>query len=398
MAVFDRYTWKPRLFKTSEELENALNTLAVRGKRIRAVHPIGMAKNMEHWAYTQQVRKTLAAAGVSWQSLENGTYPCLDQTLLPCEVQVCEPVVLVFDDGSTLEVKPYRQQGLLLAVDQIDPTVVDGLNHSNFDADVLFARVYGSALCGTEIIRRTVRSCYRGEVEERSRRVTWHFALDGECGLFFRQGLDDWFTFGITMQKHLSGAEYETEKIDYASLRRAARQTDQIPIVEGHDGGDYFWIMPVRPVERSEKYWNGLQEHRVQEISVEEDFIGTFLACFLDKYFDAGNQRDGLTEFDWYGSNLYSYDTVRRMLDEIEHCAALLESDYDSPELNDLKEYFHDWGFRPGGNADQNTAEQARSFRKHIAGAADFYARFVRRMRAMMRAAPECEYIVFEGP
>lgn len=125
---FDRYEWKPQLFQTPEELNTALEQFAVKDKKIKAIHTIGMAHNMQPWAYMQTMRTTLAGAGVSYADIDSGRYPNIDKTLLPCEVKLCEPVVFVFEDDSTLEVKPSGDGGLFMSANRILPSVKDGFD------------------------------------------------------------------------------------------------------------------------------------------------------------------------------------------------------------------------------------------------------------------------------
>ena len=88
------------------------------------------------------------------------------------------------------------------------------------------------------------------------------------------------------------------------------------------------------------------------------------------------------------------------MLDEIELCAGLLETDFDNPALTDLKNGFHPYTFDPDENRYQKklTDEEEHLIRDNIGIALDFYERFVGRMRKMMRAADDYELISFMGP
>lgn len=402
---FDRYEWKPQLFQTPEELNAALEQFAVKDKKIKAIHTIGIAHNMQPWAYMQSMRTTLAGVGVSYYDIDSGRYPNIDKTLLPCEVKLCEPVVFVFEDDSTLEIKPNGDGGLFMSANRISSSVKDGLNHSNVDSEVLFKRVIGSSIRGIWTTKtRTITEYTSSGHGDQDNTDKWKLSMSGDYDLYFCHRWGGWYQFGMTSDN----IGCQEGKIRYAIIKKAANNYRQIPIVEGHDGSSYFWIMPVRHVEVSDDNWYGIEECREQEISIEEDDIGEFLYFFLEKYFDPdypyGQVRDRYcgSGFEWnLEYNIYTYETIRKMLDEIELCARLLETDFDNPALTDFKKGFHSVTFDPDENRYQKRLtdeEEEHLIRDNIGIALDFYDRFVRRMRKMMQAADDYELISFMGP
>lgn len=402
---FDRYEWKPQLFQTPEELNAALEQFAVKDKKIKAIHTIGIAHNMQPWAYMQSMRTTLAGVGVSYYDIDSGRYPNIDKTLLPCEVKLCEPVVFVFEDDSTLEIKPNGDGGLFMSANRISSSVKDGLNHSNVDSEVLFKRVIGSSIRGIWTTKtRTITEYTSSGHGDQDNTDKWKLSMSGDYDLYFCHRWGGWYQFGMTSDN----IGCQEGKIRYAIIKKAANNYRQIPIVEGHDGSSYFWIMPVRHVEVSDDNWYGIEECREQEISIEEDDIGEFLYFFLEKYFDPdypyGQVRDRYcgSGFEWnLEYNIYTYETIRKMLDEIELCARLLETDFDNPALTDFKKGFHSVTFDPDENRFQKRLtdeEEEHLIRDNIGIALDFYDRFVRRMRKMMQAADDYELISFMGP
>ena len=402
---FDRYKWNPQLFRTPEELNAALEQFEVKDKKIKAIHTIGLAHNMQPWAYQQTMRTTLAGVGIPYEDIDSGRYSNIDKTLLPCEVVLCEPVVFVFEDDSTLEIKPDGKGGLLLASNQISPFVKDGLNHSNVDSEYLFGRAIGCSIreiWTTKTHAQTEYTCSgHGDQDDTSK---WKFWMTGEYDLYFHHRWGGWYQFGITSDR----IGCHDGKITYSVIKEAANRYMQIPIVEGHDGSSYFWIMPVRHIAVSDDNWNGIEECREQEISIEEDDIGEFLYYFLDKYFDSnypyGQSRDEYcgSEFEWnLEYNIYTYEAMKRMLDEISTVSELLKTDFDNPVLADIKKRFHPFTFDPDENRYQKKLtdfEKEQLIRNNIHIDTDFYDRFVRRMRQMMENADNYELISFMGP
>lgn len=94
------------------------------------------------------------------------------------------------------------------------------------------------------------------------------------------------------------------------------------------------------------------------------------------------------------------YESVVKILDEIDRYADMIENDYHNPILDELKKRFHSSSFDPDYHytdvenrlPDEVIIESNRSI------AVRFYRHFSARMRAMMKCAPQYELISFEGP
>ena len=100
MSRFDRYTWRPEICNTAKDIYRILTSLDTKNKKIKRIVPIGMAENMKRDGYEWKYREILLGIGMTNEQLQS--YPYAAQVLFPCELQLCEPVVILFDDGSTL--------------------------------------------------------------------------------------------------------------------------------------------------------------------------------------------------------------------------------------------------------------------------------------------------------
>ena len=178
---FDRHRWNATLLRTQEELNNMLESVDAANKRIKCINIIGVAHNLNAASLDRQMSRNLSVAGIAydpssplWQKKKN-------QTLMPCTAKICEPVVIVFEDDSTLELRPSPSGGLLMACNQISPTMKDGLNHSNFDSERIFADAIGAA-----IERISLTEHYR-EVEWMQQpyiaKISWDIHLSGDYDL-----------------------------------------------------------------------------------------------------------------------------------------------------------------------------------------------------------------------
>ena len=378
-----------------------LESVDAANKRIKCINIIGVAHNLDAASLYRQMSRNLSVAGIAydpssplWQKKKN-------QAMMPCTAKICEPVVIVFEDDSTLELRPSPSGGLLMACNQISPTMKDGLNHSNFDSEKIFADATGAVIKGISLTE------HRSEAERQQppyiAKISWDIHLSGDYDLRLDHNYSGWFLLSLIRKDTDDPA-----MMPYEEMQRYVRGDDQIRIVEGHDNSSYFWINPVRHTAVTEDNWHGVENFLEEEISVEEDDVFYYLYYFLNKYFDKdypyGEARPPYcgTKFEWsLEYNIYTYETVRTMLDEIEECAHLLVTDFHNKKLDGLKIKVcdHPLDLENDSSFQQMPAEkQQREFARRIAVAYDFYKRFVPRMRSMMDSATEYELISFMGP
>lgn len=180
----------------------------------------------------------------------------------------------------------------------------------------------------------------------------------------------------------------------------------QIKIVEGHDPSSYFWFRPVILKESGVILWDEVTVLG-EEFSIEEGDVDCFLSYFFYKHFDENltyNKRreeeieDRIHGFEWYlTDNFFTYDGLREMVKDIEETAALLETDYDNPRLDDVKEKFSIFYMCSRDDEDWMNPNDT-SVRRHISVVIDFYHRFTKRITAMMDNNKGTNVISIMGP
>ena len=188
--------------------------------------------------------------------------------------------------------------------------------------------------------------------------------------------------------------------------------TYEIPIKEGHDSSSYFWIVPVI-VKNEEELLLRQETFLDDEISIEEDYVFSYLAPFLKRHFDENHwcniARDRVQYgetvrygFEWHDDNFYYYDRLELMLCEIELVARLLEIDYDNPILDKYKENYSIYFLLSNEERAKLNARGGGNHKKEIEKRKDriidFYRRFVSRVRKMMENYPETNMIDICGP
>ena len=129
----------------NDEIVNAIEHLYVKDKKIKHIHVIGIAKNMETWSCVQQMRGILFEhAGIPHEDIDSEKYKYCGMTQFPCEVKICEPVVFVFEDD--FRIMPVRAEKIDFCsfdgyyMDPTDRLPDEVIIESNRDVAVSFYR------------------------------------------------------------------------------------------------------------------------------------------------------------------------------------------------------------------------------------------------------------------
>lgn len=134
--------------------------------------------------------------------------------------------------------------------------------------------------------------------------------------------------------------------------------------INGHNPSSYFWIRPVNQGKNVFDGDGGCYYCYDEEISIEEEVVSDFLYYqFLKPHFDTfikySCRESDESGFDWWGHNLYTYESVRKMAEEMKIFAK------------------------------ENSFGDAVS---------KFYITLADRLLLMMEQNPDWDFITFEGP
>ena len=414
MNPFDIQEWNPTFCKTEKELNAFWEENQIARKKIIKINAIGIALNMDGWALGKRIQETLSSAGVTDDLMQKMDWDWYDNIQLNAELKLWEPIVFVLEDYSTVELMIFPDGVLGVSVNQIDPNTTEGINHGTCDAGVLFSEMLSRKCKRPEFYHRI---SYHGSDEgEKVQREDYAFVftLSGNSGLrfFIRAGRHSTFTCGLFYSYF--NWDKDIHKIPLERISKSRKDIRQAAILEGGDSGGYFSIVPTmvedKPVDSN--YPWGTQDYYRNIIMIDEMDVQPLLFYFLEKYFDEDLNKK-CTDRDPYNSrgfqdyadpNLYSYPTMKEMLQEIEEKARLLQEDFENPELNELIDDFSISYFLPNElwdlphQEDWNEEKRREIIRNNLGIAIDFYARFVSRVRKLMERNPDCECICFTGP
>ena len=399
---FDFSKWSAPIYENPEESLLAFEKLALRGKVVKSISVIGFAEDICKTSNGLQYHR-LHQAGVDWEEIREHNYEHMDEVLLPCEAELYEPFQLIFTDGTTLEMVPTEDGGLRFAVNSIPAGLTFGLNRSNLDAQTLF---------GAELVGKEFKQLSMNIHKESSTYLTAHVIQNYtpheriHKDYYYRLEFGGYISLRITAESYrnkyclqLCSSDRELE-IPYKRVTAAQVKTNQIVMMPGHASGGCMWITPISSDDR--KGMGRASNHLANTaFSMDDDICCEFLGEFLHRYFDPAlqNREEYDRDFDWYGSNSYTFEAIQKMLADIKKTSHLLETDFDSPALKKIKERFHALSFGDMEVIIPLTPEQRSEWiRDHKDIAIDFYDRFAEKMETIMREAKDCDLIVFSGP
>ena len=399
-GTFDFFEWSAKYYMKPREVIRAISKMHIKGKDIKRINVIGYGSMP-----TGRMHETIANAGIKLYGSRKSrgsiwSYPHIDDVRVPWEVIVCEPIQIVFEDNTTLEILPIGEGGARVAENSIPIGLTDGLNHSNFDSNVLFSEAIGKKITDLKIYIDTSVTEYvsswtldrKTPYKEERTRYRYKIELNTYDSFEIETENDGWYTIAMS----------RGGKIPYARIKEAKKDVNQEIIVNGFDSGGVFWIVPICSNKETD---NNLFFTQYYGMSVYDYLLLDYLGDLLHRYFDpaiqdeddCGRCIDGKRVFDDYGVNLYTFDSVRKMLDDISHIIEALENDADDPMTEKLKKQFK-WRRYTDKKPDELTEAEIDEIRlKERLKAIDFYKRFSKRMEAMMKL-PGRDIISFSGP
>lgn len=186
-----------------------------------------------------------------------------------------------------------------------------------------------------------------------------------------------------------------------------------IEIIDGHDCGSYFWIMPVKVLildECTDHPFN-IDEDRENEISVEETIVDTFLYRYLMINFDSDlifnknrviwdNQK---LNFEWHLTyNFFTFNHIEKILYDINQDIKFMQKnlflDYES--IHDMASYLSFYHNPHEATVFLKDLDYSLFMMRNKEIIIDFYKRFIYYMERMMNSSKEKGYslISFMGP
>lgn len=120
--MFNRFEWKKTVTRTMEELLEKFPVQNLIGKKITQLNAIGYGC-ITPWNVKQP-----------------------ESPRLYCQIEVNEPFVFGFEDGSTFEIQFFEDDLCFFSENQLSAFDGEGINHQEVDANILFKEILNSRI------------------------------------------------------------------------------------------------------------------------------------------------------------------------------------------------------------------------------------------------------------
>lgn len=392
---FDWYEWSAPEYRGAEEILRAVRKLAGTGKRLTGVRVIGAAFNMTCSALESYEHEHAVRSGTV--RTEAGLREARLHLMIPRAVHLCEPFMLDFEDGTSLEFHPGSDLSARISVNAVPRQCMEGLNTPNFDADRLF---------GQHMKGRKLQDFF---IAEKKETVTSYRLSGNEPDSQIHNDIEYQYVFRFSdltelMVSTTSGGGYRLSlagsmaelRMPYLKFRAMARPVYQPFLYHGVCGEEPFFL--VYGTELEQRGCGRAAD--AFSFSMDDEVLDCYMYPFFEKWYDPSfNERDPDFEkqgFDWYGSNCYGRKAVQAMLSDMRNEVVRLRESGDSPFFRrhmgvlENRRWLPSW--LSGGDLSEMTPDRER------ARTISFFERFATRMEGLLRALPEDCVIEVLGP
>lgn len=383
---FDFFKWDAPYYDTPERVVAALYAAGIEGKALESIHVPGVGTDRQ---------------GDRFYTGEKHAFCLWFQ----------EPLQLIFEDGTTLEILPSHNGGARIGVNSLPVRVGSSVNHTTWNLKSLLSlTLFRSRLLWQNAfyVDRAQRTAYHAQpgmaqgymTEKRTETIIRIFLNNSQVLELF------------TQDRGYSPVQYRLRLLENGEIVQlpdqrwlaAKAKNCSVELTPGVGMSSDMKIFPVYSSPRRET-WSSRKNYLANfALSMDVDVCSSFFSTVLRKHFDPAIQdrEEWYTDeprFDWYGVTRYTMDTAFQMIAEIRETADRLEKDPDDPELKPLTE-----GFRVMDAVDNpeyyNGIEEEEIRRRSIPVAVDLYRRFARSLESMLEAARRdgCDAVEFCGP
>lgn len=391
---FDWYEWGAPEYVGAESIVRAVRDMTGAKKRLTGVRVIGAACNMTCSAMARYEHEHAVRRGTARS--EDALKKARRHLMIPRTVHLCEPFILDFEGGTSLEFHPGENLRARISVNAVPRQCMEGLNTPNFDADMFFGQyMRGRYLQDFFIVeKKESDTLYRLSGNELDMKTHSHtgyryvfrfsdsaaLVVDSSCG---------WYALS------LSGS-MEASQMPYLRFRAMALPVRQPLLCHGVCGdGSFFLVYGTEPGQ-------GLCGSVSDSVSfsMDEEVLDCYLYPFLEKWHDPSlNERNPDYQkagFDWYGSNFYDRKTVQTMLSDIKNEVDALREHGDSPFFRQHMALLEEMSWRPSWLSCADLSDMTPD--RERARTISFFERFSTRMEGLLRALPDDCMIDVLGP
>jgi len=397
------------LYTSIDDLNHALSANHIPTKKIKSILPIGMAKEYHLHDGFHLLRKELHLQGSPlWNQSTfdywEKRYPWLEEAMIRCEVTLEEPLVILFDDNTTMELLPEKDHGLRLSFNQISCDIQNGVNDNNFYAQNLFGSLECTSIKGLlgwqdTQIKLDDSDYYNATVR------SYQFWCSGELGFTLKEHLSNQYKLELTNQCCFTDYHRNVPaRISFSNYMRAAKPIKQIYISANGSNGN-FSLMPTQ-WKPEDGFINYAKCQHKEAVVLMEDDAYAFLLYYFSKHRSnlfpdriwGDWEEHKESDDDMLYNTVISYDYMRVILEDIRQTSTLLKTDYNNPKLDNVKAMFDPSSFQTEHIFITPRPDNQEVIKENIDVVIHFYERFCWCIENMMKNNPQFQHISIWGP
>lgn len=400
---FNIFTW-PAPILSIEEFLKEIQKQQLCGKKIKNLRVLGAYGGINRWNAKDIIARKLFKAGVPYdhEILSNKHF---DNFLVEPFFSANEPLVIDFEDGSSFEFLPLRNQRVRMGRNFIAPNIKDGVDPNRESPsqrlDIPFSDF---RLKKIEIMTKDKQENYhrlndknkyflsKNYLASDTTIVTYEFILyKSSQELIFVIEKDPFYKwYNISLDSYFLHEPFECT---YSELMKRLPQQFDISLFSGADGS--FEICPIKQANQQDEITDNFSYEC--QIDIEEDLFGLLLYDSFKKHFQLSEQDDEEERyedsFDWYGSNCYSISSMKLVLSDIKQKIKNIQEHSSKLDFDRIRNYFESYEFYLKENPDVNKDIDIDYEELLI----DFYTRFCRYCEEAMNT-PGFDKFYVKGP
>lgn len=158
---FSWYAWSADVLQTPQEVYDAFDSLGVTGKKIVSIRAIGLGYNLREERIEDHILSKTRESGQKSPVYDSTNWYTLPMTF-PRYAILDEPLLIIFDDGSRLEIDFFEGSSVRISKNCIPVDIKAGVNTNNFDAAKLFSCCIGASIVAFHVEIVEECPCFTG--------------------------------------------------------------------------------------------------------------------------------------------------------------------------------------------------------------------------------------------
>ncbi len=395
---FNIFEW-PAPALTLEEFLREIKKSKICGKKIKNLRIIGAFGGVSRWTVKSYIAEKLKKAGVP-PDHELIKKQAFDAFFVEPSFTACEPLVMEFDDGSTFEFLPLRDQRVRLGKNFIPSGVKDGMDHNMESVGQRFGISFSDFYLKDIEIKNEDKQEYLHILTKDNKYEVLENYLHNPTVVTYRFTLENSSNrTQFIIKTNPFNSFYNVSLVHYDIYMRTCSELMNIlprkfSISLHYDDSDSFFISPAEQNVQPEEFY--MRPDLGHSISIEENLFEMLLYDAFKEHFLFSEQNEIWYDedgFDWYGCNIYSFSSMKLIVSDIKKKIRDIQEHSSKLDFDELRNSCELYEFFLSENPDA-AKDMDIDYEEVVI---DFYTRFCRYCEAAMRVPNFAKFYVI-GP